>query len=329
MVRIGINGLGRIGRAVFRLAQQDPSVEIVAVNNRSDGEVFPHLLNHDSVYGKAPFHVAYEKKQLVVDGTPLPFYHEDNPANISWKKHEVDVVIESTGVFEDGNLARKHITAGAKRVLITAPAVNVDFDIVYGINHTKYNPKKHYVISNQSCTTNCATPLVYVLHEEFGIATSYLLTAHAYTSTQLLLDNKHKDLRRARAAALNIVPTTTGAADAVVRILPHLKGRLTGLAVRVPVPVGSMLALVAELETSVTPAHINRVMKRASETFLRGVLEYSTAPLVSSDVIGNPHSAIFDSQLTRVQRKTFVEIMSWYDNEWGYAARCIDVAKML
>lgn len=330
VVKVGINGFGRIGRAFFRIAMKDPGIDLVAINSRTGPDIMSFHLKHDSVYGTYDLSVSHTKDSLIVNGKTIPFYTETDPSQIPWKKHNVDVVVESTGVFRDRKDAAKHLTAGARKVLISAPTANADFDVIKGVNEHLYNPNKHHVISNQSCTTNCLTPIVKVLDDNFGINVGYMMTVHAYTSSQNLLDEPHqRDFRRARAAALNMIPTTTGATEAVGRIIPHLKGKLHGIAIRVPVADGSLLEFVANLKKHTSVEEINNLFLNVSKNELKGILEYSTEPLVSQDIVGNPHSAILDSELTKVMDSTFVKVLAWYDNEWGYSNRLVDVAKIV
>ena len=330
VVKVGINGFGRIGRAFFRIAMKDPGVEIVAINSRTGADAMSFLVKHDSVYGIYDLSVSHTKDSLIINGKIIPFYTETDPTKIPWKKHNVDVVVESTGVFRDRKDAAKHLTAGARKVLISAPTANADFDMLKGVNEHKYDPNKHNVISNQSCTTNCLAPIVKVLDDNFGVDVGYMITAHAYTSSQSLLDEPNpRDQRRARAGALNMIPTSTGATEAVGRVLPHLLGKLHGIAIRVPVADGSLLEFVANIKKSATVEQINNLFLNVANNELKGIVEYSTSPLVSSDIIGNPHSAVFDSELTRVMNGNFIKVLAWYDNEWGYSSRLVDVCKLI
>jgi glyceraldehyde 3-phosphate dehydrogenase len=329
-IRVGINGFGRIGRNVFRLAEADTDVEIVAVNDPGDSATLAHLLKFDSVHGRFPG-VEVAEGGLTVNGRYVRFLSDRDPANLPWGELGVDLVIESTGVFKTGPLAHKHIEAGAKKVIISAPGKDIDATIVMGVNDDIYDPATMDIVSNASCTTNCLAPFVKVLDDSFGVRRGFMNTIHAYTNDQKILDLAHKDLRRARAAALSQIPTSTGAAKAVGLVLPQLAGKLDGMSTRVPVPDGSMVDLVAELKCEVTADEINAAMKAAADGPLAGILEYSTDPLVSVDIIGNLHSSIFDSQLTRVlgEKGDFVKCISWYDNEMGYSARCVDLAKLM
>ncbi len=338
-IRVGINGFGRIGRLFLRAALQNrefnEKLEVVAVNDLGDPKVLAHLFKYDSVFGILPHKVGYKpgsegdiKGTIVVDNLEIKAVSQPDPAKLPWNKFEVDIVLESTGRFRDRDNASKHLTAGAKKVIISAPATNPDITFVYGVNHHLYNPSKHVIISNASCTTNALAPLVKVLHENFTLRRGIMTTVHAYTNDQRLLDLIHKDLRRARAAAINIIPTTTGAARAIGEIFPELKGKLDGIAMRVPVPDGSIVDFVAELEKEVTKEEVNEAFKKAAEGSLRGVLEYREDPLVSSDIVGNPHSSIFDALSTMTvggERSNMVKVLSWYDNEWGFSNRLVDL----
>lgn len=329
MINIAINGFGRIGRMVFRAAINDSNLNFVAINDLTDTKTLAHLLKHDSVHGNLSVSVTYTEDSLVVDGKPIKVFAEREPENLPWGKLGVDVVVESTGFFVKKELAEKHITAGAKKVLISAPGKGDILTIVKGVNEHEYDKNSHHVVSNASCTTNCLAPVVKVLHDNFKIVKGFMTTVHSYTGDQKLLDAPHKDLRRARSAAVNIVPTSTGAAVAVTKVIPELKGKLDGLAMRVPTPNGSIVDFICEVEREVTVAEINALFKNVAEHHLKGVLEYSEEPLVSTDIIGNPNSSIFDSQLTNVIDGKLIKIISWYDNEWGYSNRMVDVIRML
>ncbi|PAV28611.1 type I glyceraldehyde-3-phosphate dehydrogenase [Virgibacillus profundi] len=325
-VKVGINGFGRIGRNVFRQALKNNEVEIVAVNDLTDANMLAHLLKYDSVHGKLEEEVSVNGSNIVVGGSEIKVLSERDPANLGWGDLGVEVVIESTGRFTSGEDAQKHIEAGAKKVIISAPAKNEDLTIVMGVNDNQYDPSKHNIISNASCTTNCLAPFAKVLHDSFGIKRGLMTTIHSYTNDQQILDLPHKDYRRARAAAENIIPTTTGAAKAVGLVLPEINGKLNGMAVRVPTPDGSLVDLVAELDTNVTAEDVNKAFKEAAEDQLKGVLEYSEEPLVSTDIVGNPHSSIVDGLSTMVMEDNMVKVVSWYDNEMGYSSRCVDLA---
>lgn len=331
MVRVAINGFGRIGRLVFRAAFKDDGIEIVAINDLGDPATMAHLLKHDTSQGKFDSDVKVGNDCIIVDGTEIKMFSERDPADLPWKDLNVDVVVESTGFFRKRSDAQKHIDAGAKKVIISAPAKGDDpvKTIVKGVNEHEYNKDEDHIISNASCTTNCLAPVVKVLNDNFKVKKGLMTTVHAVTNDQRILDLPHSDLRRARAACWNIVPTTTGAAKAVTLVIPELEGKLDGMAMRVPVPVGSIVDFVAELDKEVTKEEINNIMKSVSENELRGILEYSEEPLVSSDIIGNPNSSIFDASLTKVIEKRFVKVIAWYDNEWGYSNRLVDLIKML
>jgi glyceraldehyde 3-phosphate dehydrogenase len=325
--KIGINGFGRIGRLVFRAITQHygDKLDVVAINDLTDAKTNAHLLKYDSTYGIYPGKVEATADAIMVDGEKTAVIAERDPAKIPWKDLGVGIVIESTGLFTDATKAAAHLQGGAKKVIISAPATNEDLTIVLGVNEDKYDPGKHNIVSNASCTTNCIAPVVKVLNDNFGIVKGLLTTVHAYTNDQRLLDMYHKDLRRARAAALNMVPTTTGAAKAVALVLPELKGKLHGIALRVPVPTVSMCDLVCDLSKDITVEQINSVFKEASEGKLKGILEYCTEPLVSTDFRGNQHSSIFDSLQTMVIGGNMTKVIAWYDNEWGYSCRLADL----
>jgi glyceraldehyde 3-phosphate dehydrogenase (phosphorylating) len=324
-IRIGINGFGRIGRMAFRAMLDKKEVEVVAVNDITDAKTLAHLLKHDSVHGSLKHQVKAEGSQIMLDGRALRVVAERDPAKLPWKELKVDVVIESTGLFTARDKAALHLSAGARKVVISAPADGVDVTLCMGVNQQAYDPAKHDVISNASCTTNCLAPIAKVLHENFGIVHGLMTTVHSYTSDQMLQDGPHKDLRRARGAALSMVPTSTGAAKAIGLVLPMLKGKLDGIAIRVPTPNVSVVDLTATVERDADDASVNAAMRKAAEGELRGILAYSDEPLVSIDFNGNPHSSIFDAPLTKVLDKRLVKIFSWYDNEWGYSNRLADV----
>ncbi|WP_333777204.1 type I glyceraldehyde-3-phosphate dehydrogenase [Streptomyces sp. IBSBF 3136] len=325
-IRVGINGFGRIGRNYFRaLLEQGADIEVVAVNDLGDTATTAHLLKYDTILGRLKQEVSHTADAITVDGHTIKVLSERNPADIPWGELGVDIVIESTGIFTKKEGAAKHIAGGAKKVLISAPAKDEDITIVMGVNQDKYDPANHHVISNASCTTNCVAPMAKVLDENFGIVKGLMTTVHAYTNDQRILDFPHKDLRRARAAAENIIPTTTGAAKATALVLPQLKGKLDGIAMRVPVPTGSATDLVVELSREVTKDEVNAAFKKASEGELQGYLTYTEDQIVSSDIVGDPSSCTFDSSLTMVQEGTSVKILGWYDNEWGYSNRLVDL----
>jgi glyceraldehyde 3-phosphate dehydrogenase len=324
-IRIGINGFGRIGRMAFRAMLGKKEVEVVAVNDITDAKTLAHLLKHDSIHGSLKHQVKAEGNQIMLDGHAFRVVAERDPAKLPWKELKVDVVIESTGLFTAREKAALHLSAGARKVVISAPADGVDVTLCMGVNQQAYDPGKHHVISNASCTTNCLAPAAKVLHENFGIVHGLMTTIHSYTSDQMLQDGPHKDLRRARAAALSMVPTSTGAAKAIGLVLPMLNGKLDGIAIRVPTPNVSVVDLTATVERDAEESSVNAAMKKAAEGELRGILAYSDEPLVSVDFNGNPHSSIFDAPLTKVLGKRLVKIFSWYDNEWGYSNRLADV----
>ena len=330
-VKIGINGFGRIGRNYFRAAlAQGADLEIVAVNDLTDNKTLAHLLKYDSVGGVLDAQISYDEDSITVDGKEIKAFAERDPANLPWGELGVDIVIESTGFFTNADAARKHIVAGAKKVLISAPATGDDRTIVMGVNEETYNPETDHIISNASCTTNCLAPMVKVLHENFGIVDGIMTTIHAYTGDQNLHDNAHKkDQRRARAAAQNLIPTSTGAAKAIGEVIPELKGKLDGFAIRVPVITGSATDLTVELTRHVEVAEVNAAFKKASEDGpLKGYLKYNEDPIVSSDIVTDPHSTIFDAPLTKSIGQT-VKVIGWYDNEWGYSCRLVDLTKLV
>ncbi|MDR7319062.1 type I glyceraldehyde-3-phosphate dehydrogenase [Brevibacillus nitrificans] len=325
MVKVGINGFGRIGRNVFRAALNNPDVEIVAVNDLTDAQTLAHLLKYDTVHGVLDLDVEAGENSLIVGGKEIKVLAERDPAQLKWANYGVEIVVESTGRFTKREDAAKHLEGGAKKVIISAPATNEDITVVMGVNEDKYDPAQHTVISNASCTTNCLAPFAKVLNDKFGIVRGLMTTVHSYTNDQQILDLPHKDLRRARAAAENIIPTSTGAAKAVALVLPELKGKLNGFAMRVPTPNVSVVDLVAELKADVTVDELNQALKEAAEGPLKGILGYSEAPLVSSDYNGNPASSTIDALSTMVLEGNMVKVVSWYDNEWGYSNRVVDL----
>ncbi|MFH1297843.1 MAG: type I glyceraldehyde-3-phosphate dehydrogenase [Bacteroidota bacterium] len=328
-IKVGINGFGRIGRLTYRALLTKPNVEVVAINDLTDANTLAHLFRYDSVHGKFPGKVAVEGDFLVVDGRKLKVMAERDPANLPWGALGVEVVIESTGIFRNREKMGKHIMAGAKKVLLSVPADNpqdVDLTVVLGVNDNLINPGME-LISNASCTTNCLAPVAKVLNDNFGIVRGLMNTIHAYTNDQIILDAPHKDLRRARAAALSMIPTKTGAAKAIGLVIPELDGKLDGFAVRVPTPDGSMVDLTCELGRRVTIEEVNAAMKSAAEGPMKGILEYLTDPLVSVDIVGNPHSSIYDSLMTKLIGGNFIKIISWYDNEFGYSCRMADLVE--
>ncbi|KUN87323.1 glyceraldehyde-3-phosphate dehydrogenase [Streptomyces bungoensis] len=325
-IRVGINGFGRIGRNYFRaLLEQGADIKVVAVNDLGDTATTAHLLKYDTILGRLKQEVSHTADTITVDGHTIKVLSERNPADIPWGELGVDIVIESTGIFTKKEDAAKHIAGGAKKVLISAPAKDEDITIVMGVNQDKYDAANHHVISNASCTTNCVAPMAKVLDENFGIVKGLMTTVHAYTNDQRILDFPHKDLRRARAAAENIIPTTTGAAKATALVLPQLKGKLDGIAMRVPVPTGSVTDLVVELGREVTKDEVNAAFQKAAEGELKGLLDYTEDPIVSSDIVNAPASCTFDSSLTMVQDGKSVKVIGWYDNEWGYSNRLVDL----
>jgi glyceraldehyde 3-phosphate dehydrogenase len=334
-IKIGINGFGRIGRQIFRIVWEDhrDAMEVVAVNDLTDTEMLAYLLKYDSNYGRFPAEVAVREGGFLVDGKTVKTFAERDPANLPWQDLGVDVVVEATGVFRDGKKAAVHReVGGAKKVIISAPAKpadSVDLTVVLGVNDEAYDPNKHHVISNASCTTNCLAPVAKVLHDTFGIRRGLMTTIHAYTNDQRILDFPHKDARRARAAALNIIPTTTGAAKAVALVIPELEGRFDGYALRVPTPTVSIVDFVGELEKNATAEQINDALRAAAEGKMKGILGYSEEPLVSMDLKGDPRSSIVDGSLTNIIDDNMVKIVTWYDNEWGYSCRVVDLAEYL
>ncbi len=325
-VRVGINGFGRIGRNFYRAVQASGAdIEIVAVNDLTDTKTLAHLLKYDSILGRLGKDVVAGDGEITVEGKKsFPVFAERDPSNLPWAKVGADVVIESTGHFTDAAGAGKHLTAGAKKVIISAPAKGEDFTVVMGVNHEDYDPAKHHIISNASCTTNCLAPMAKVIDDAFGIERGLMTTIHAYTNDQNVLDFPHKDLRRARAAALNMIPTTTGAAKAIALVMPQLKGKLDGYAMRVPLPTGSATDLTVQLKTAATKEGINAAIKTAAEGPMKGILSYTEDPIVSTDIVTDPSSCIFDSGLTYVNGN-MAKVVGWYDNEWGYSCRLVDL----
>ena len=328
-IKVGINGFGRIGRNIMRAAMAYDDIDIVAVNDLTDAATLAHLLKYDSILGNLRADISASSDRITVDGDEFKVLAQKDPAALPWKDLGVDVVFESTGRFTARDDAAKHIASGAKRVVITAPAKKPDATFVLGVNHESYDPAKHHVISNASCTTNCLAPIAKVIHESFGITKGWMTTCHAYTNDQQLLDLPHKDLRRARAAALSIIPTTTGAAAAVGEVLPALKGKLDGISLRVPTPVVSIVDLNVLVDKTTTADEVNARFKAAADGPLKGILEYVTAPPVSIDFRGNPHSAMLDVPNTKVMDGNFVKVLAWYDNEWGYSTRCVDLLRFM
>lgn len=331
IVRVGINGFGRIGRNIFRAAKQRAveNIEFVAVNDITDSKTLAHLLKYDSNFGVLDGEVKAEDGQIIVDGHSVKVLAKTEPAQLPWGDLEVDVVIESTGRFVAREDARKHLDQGAKKVIISAPAKNPDITIVVGVNDHKYDPTEHHIISNASCTTNCLTPVAKVVMENFGVVRGLMTTIHAYTNDQRILDLPHKDLRRARAAALSMIPTTTGAARAVAEVIPELKGKMDGMAIRVPTPNVSLVDVVFELEKNTTADALNNAFKEAAENELKGILRYAEEPLVSKDFNGDTHSSIVDGLSTTVIDGTLAKVLSWYDNEWGFSCRVVDLIERI
>lgn len=330
-LKVGINGFGRIGRCILRGAADRDDIEIVGINDIADINTLAHLLRYDSVHRKFGKSVEVKDNALIVDGKKINFSQEKDPASLPWDKLGVDVAMECTGIFRKKDDAAKHLEAGADKVIISAPCKGEKevFTTVYGVNHKEYDPDKHHVISNASCTTNCFAPVVKVMNEVFGIKYGLMTTTHAYTTSQNILDLPHKDLRRARAAAVSILPTTTGAAIATTKVIPELEGKLDAIAMRVPVPDGAVVDFVVEVEKETTEEEVNAAFKEYSEGEMKGVLDYLDEPVVSIDILGNPHSSIFDPGFTKVIENKLIKVLSWYDNEWGFSMRMIDVALML
>lgn len=325
-VKVGINGFGRIGRLCLRAALENPELEVMALNDLTDAKTNAHLFKYDSVHGAFRGQVEATNEEIVINGKKIKVFAERDPKNLPWRNLGVSIVIEATGIFRDKEKASAHLSAGAKKVIITAPAKNEDLTIVMGVNEHRYDSAQHHIISNASCTTNCLAPVVKVLHERFIVKRGLMTTTHSYTNDQRVLDLAHGDLRRARAAALSLIPTTTGAAKAVTLVLPELKGRLAGIAIRVPTPNVSLVDFVAEVEKPTSVEEVNKVFKEAAEGELKGILAYTEEPLVSRDFNGNPHSAIVDGLSTLVMEGTMVKVFAWYDNEWGYSCRVVDCA---
>ena len=329
MINVAINGFGRIGRMIFRAGMNDKKINFVAINDLTSTENLAYLLKYDSVHGKLNDKISCTKNAIIVNNKKIPVYAEKDPEKLPWKKFKVDVVVESTGFFLTKELASKHLKAGAKKILLSAPAKDDKIkNFVYGVNHKEYK-KTDKIVSNASCTTNCIAPLAKVLEEKFGIVSGLLTTTHAYTSSQKMVDAPSKKFRRGRAAAVNMVPTTTGAAIATCKVLPQLKGKIDGMAIRVPLVDGSITDFTCTLKKKVTEDEINKAMKTAAKKELKNILEYSEEELVSTDILTNPHSAIFDSKLTKVINGNTVKVFAWYDNEWGYSNRMIDMVKFI
>ncbi len=328
-IKVGINGFGRIGRNIFRAALNDPAIDFVAANDLTDTKTLAHLLKYDSVLGPLGVDVKAEGDTIVAGNRRLKIFAIKDPAELPWESVGAEIVIESTGKFTDAAGAGKHLRGPVKKVIISAPATNEDLTLVIGVNDAKYDPAKHKILSNASCTTNCLAPVVKVLQDAFGIEKGVMTTIHSYTNDQVVLDFPHKDLRRARAAALNMIPTKTGAAKAIGLVMPELKGKLDGFAIRVPTPNVSVVDLVVEMKRAVTVAEVNGALQAAAEGPLKGILAYTEDPVVSSDMMRNPNSSIVDASLTKVMGGTLVKLIAWYDNEWGYSCRCVDLIKFL
>ena len=332
MINVAINGFGRIGRQVLQAGLNDKKINFVAINDLTDTKTLAHLLKYDSVHGIRDYKIKFDKKSITINNKKILVFTEKDPANLPWKKLKIDIVVESTGFFVNPDLAIKHCTAGAKKIIVSAPCkgknVQTPFaTLVKGVNDKSYKNEK--VVSNASCTTNCLAPIVKVINDNFKIQHGLMTTVHAYTADQRIVDGPHKDLRRARAAAMNIVPTTTGAAIAVTKVIPSLKDKLDGMAIRVPVADGSLTDFTFTVKKNVTAEQINNAIKKAAKTSMKGIIQYSEEPLVSTDIIGNEHSAIFDALSTKVLDGKFVKVLAWYDNEWGYSKRIIDLIKLI
>jgi glyceraldehyde 3-phosphate dehydrogenase len=328
-VKVGINGFGRIGRNIFRTALGDPDIDFVAVNDLTNTQTLAHLLKYDSVLGNLDQQIAAGENAITVEGKEFKVFSQRDPAAIDWESVGAEIVVESTGLFTKAEDAKKHLRGSVKKVIISAPAKNEDITIVLGVNEDKYDPSAHHIISNASCTTNCLAPVAKVVHEKFGIRSAQMTTIHSYTNDQQLLDLPHKDLRRARAAALSMIPTSTGAAKAVALVLPELKGKFDGISVRVPTPNVSLVDVVINLETEATAEEVNRAFKDAANEELRGILAFSEEPLVSSDFKRNSNSSIVDAEYTKVINGNMLKVLSWYDNEWGYSCRVRDLIKYI
>ena len=328
-IRVAINGFGRIGRLVYRAGMKNSKLEFVAVNDLADAKTLAHLLKYDSIHGKLSDEIKVEDSKIIVNGKPLEVLKQKEVAGLPWKKMGIDVVVESSGRFTDKETASVHLKDGAKKVLISAPAKRADATIVLGVNDNIYDIKEHNVLSIGSCTTNCLAPLVKIINDNFGIKKGFMTTIHAYTNDQTTLDQVHKDLRRARAASLSIIPTTTGAAKAISLVLPELEGKMDGVAIRVPVPAGSIVDLTCLVNKDTAVAEVNQVFQEAASGKMKRYLEYTADPIVSADIVGNPHSAIFDSLSTMVMGKNLVKVFAWYDNEWGFSCRMVDMLERM
>lgn len=328
-IKVGINGFGRIGRNVLRACLGDNEIDFVAVNDLTDTKTLAHLLKYDSILGNLPNDISYTENSIIVDGDEFRVFSEKDPSAIPWEKVGAEIIVESTGKFTKAEDAKKHLRGPVKKVIISAPAKGEDITIVLGVNENMYDPTKHHVISNASCTTNCLAPVAKVIHEKFGIKSALMNTIHSYTNDQNLLDLPHKDLRRARAAALSMIPTSTGAAKAVALVIPELKGKFDGIAVRVPTPNVSLVDVVMNVEKETTVEEVNKVLKDAANEELKGILAFCEEPLVSIDFRGNPHSSIVDAENTKVINGTTIKVLAWYDNEWGYSCRVRDLIKYI
>jgi len=331
-VKVAINGFGRIGRLVYRQSLKHNEIDIVAVNDLTDPKMLAHLLKYDSVHGVFPGEVKVDGSRIIAGEDSFEVLSQRDPLKLPWKEMGVDIVVESTGFFRTREKAAYHLQAGAKKVIISAPAKGdpgADLTVVIGVNSDQYDPQRHQIVSTASCTTNCLAPVAKIINDTFGIETGVMTTIHAYTNDQRILDLPHSDMRRARSAAINVIPTTTGAAVAVSLVIPELKGKLDGMAVRVPVPDGSLVDLVCVLKKDATAEDVNRAVKEASETSMKGVLQYTDEPLVSSDIVGNPHSSIFDSGITKMIGPRLLKVLSWYDNELGYSSRMVDMLVLM
>jgi glyceraldehyde 3-phosphate dehydrogenase len=325
-LKVGINGFGRIGRQVLRIIkEQQAPIEVVAINDLTDTKTLAHLFKHDSVHRAFKGTVAFDESSITVDGQKIRIFKEKDPAALPWKELGVDIVLESTGKFTEAEGAKKHLAGGARKVIISAPAKGEDLTVVLGVNHEKYDSARHHVVSNASCTTNCLVPMVKVIRDTFGFKHASMVTVHSYTNDQNVLDFPHKDLRRARAAALSLIPTTTGAAKATSLVIPEVKGKIDGISIRVPTPDVSLTELTVEVEKATSIAEVNAAFQAAANGALKGILAFAEEELVSSDYIGNPHSCIIDAKCTNVIDGTMVKVSGWYDNEWGYSVRCVDL----
>ena len=329
MVKVAINGFGRIGRMVYRAMMNDPQINVIAINDLTDTKTLAHLLKYDSVHGRINADIKTTEHSLIINGKEITVFAQKDPLQLPWRQLDIDVVVESTGFFTKRADASKHLQAGAKKILISAPSADADITIVKGVNEHLYDKNKHHIVNNASCTTNCLAPIVKVIDDNFGIERGFMTTVHAYTADQRLVDAPHNDLRRARSAAMSLIPTTTGAAKSVAEVIPHLKGKLDGISIRTPVPDGSFTDFVCVLKKSVTKEQVNWLFSEVAKYHLAGIIEYTQDPIVSVDIVGNPHSCIIDAALTNVIDGTFLKIGAWYDNEWGYSNRMVDVIKVM